>query len=103
MIGETDPLSQALTFALGPVMFGLLGRWLGGLLGVAMLGLVVGVLLGVVGGAATLYYRYQARMETLDGVKPWHRSRPDTDRTPTPRDDFSIFVPSDIAATEAAS
>ena len=45
---------------------------LGGILAdVPTLGLVVGIVLGVVGGAATLWSRFQARMETLDGAKSW--------------------------------
>lgn len=92
VIGETDPLSQALTFALGPVMFGLLGRWIGGMAGAPTFGLLVGIVLGVVGGAATLYYRFQARMDTLDSAKPWRGAV---------REDRALAVTRDTAESAA--
>lgn len=73
-VGETDPFAQAITFALGPVMFGLLGRFLDGRLGSQPAFLVIGIVLGFVGSSATLFYRYQARIAQLEADKPWNRT-----------------------------
>jgi hypothetical protein len=71
--GDSDAMSQAITFAIGPALFGVLGRMADAALGVTPLLTVLGVVLGFAGGAATLYYRYEARMQTLEADKPWRR------------------------------
>ncbi len=71
--GESDAFSQAMTFACGPVMFGLLGRWLDSVAGTSPWLLLAGIALGIFGSSATLYYRYQARMMQLDAPKPWNQ------------------------------
>lgn len=92
MNNESDALSQALTFATGPVIFGLLGRWLDTSTGTSPLFLLLGIALGVVGGSATLYYRYQARMAQLDANKPWlHSNAEDVVHTPRVADTYPTF------------
>jgi F0F1-type ATP synthase assembly protein I len=71
--GETDAFSQAMTFASGPVIFGLLGRLGDSLTGWSPVLVLVGIALGVFGSSATMYYRYQARMALLDAPKPWNQ------------------------------
>ena len=98
---ESDALSQALTFATGPVIFGLLGRWVDSRAGSGPLFLLIGIALGVAGGSATLYYRYQARMAELDANKPWlHSSDDDVVHTPCAADTLPTF-PSTGAPFEA--
>ncbi len=71
--GETDAFSQAMTFASGPVMFGLLGRYGDSVTGWSPTLFLAGIALGIFGSSATLYYRYQARMAVLDAPKPWNQ------------------------------
>ena len=71
--GETDAFSQAMTFASGPVIFGLLGRLGDSVTGWSPVLVLVGIAVGVFGSSATMYYRYQARMAVLDAPKPWNQ------------------------------
>ncbi len=71
--GDADAFGQAVTFASGPTLFGLLGSLVDAKLDAAPLFTVMGIIVGCAGGAATLWYRYQARMETLEADKPWRR------------------------------
>jgi F0F1-type ATP synthase assembly protein I len=96
--GETDAFSQAMTFASGPVIFGLLGRFADSALGWSPVLLLVGIALGIFGSSATLYYRYQARMAHLDAPKPWNHvthdnaasaSRYDIEDTPLDTSSYS--------------
>lgn len=102
---ESDALSQALTFATGPIIFGLIGRWVDSAAGTGPLFLLVGIALGVVGGSATLYYRYQARMAELDANKPWlHSSTEDVVHTPRVADTYPTFpTAADLSAADASS
>ena len=71
--GETDAFSQAMTFASGPVIFGLLGRFGDSVTGWSPILVLVGIAVGVLGSSATMYYRYQARMALMDAPKPWNQ------------------------------
>ncbi len=73
VVGDTDAFTQAITFAVGPVLFGVLGRLADAQFGTAPLFVLVGILAGFGGGAATLYYRYQARMREHEDNKPWRK------------------------------
>lgn len=71
--GDADPMGQAFTFAIGPALFGVIGRFVDTALATSPLFVVIGIVLGCVGSGATLWYRYQARMATLEADKPWRR------------------------------
>lgn len=71
--GDSDAFGQAVTFAIGPVLFGVLGQLADRALGTGPLLVILGILLGCAGGAATLWYRYQARIAELEADKPWRR------------------------------
>ena len=73
-VGETDAFAQAVTFCLGPVMFGLIGRFLDDRLGTHPALLVIGIVLGFVGSSLTLYYRYEARIAQLEGEQSWRQA-----------------------------
>ena len=66
-------MGQAFTFAAGPALFGVIGRFVDVALGTGPLFVVLGVVLGCIGGGATLWFRYQARMATLEADKPWRK------------------------------
>ena len=102
--GETDAFSQAMTFASGPIIFGLLGRWLDSVVGWSPILLLVGIALGIFGSSATLYYRYQARMQQLDAPKPWNQPTHASDATAAlydiqeaPIDTSSYSQPSNVS------
>jgi F0F1-type ATP synthase assembly protein I len=71
--GDADPMGQAFTFAIGPALFGVTGRFVDTALATSPLFVVIGIVVGCLGSGATLWYRYQARMETLEADKPWRR------------------------------
>jgi hypothetical protein len=68
-----DGLTQAITFVVAPLLFGLLGAWIDSALGtgpVFAVGLAVFALAGV---AVSTYYRYLDTSAKLDEGKPWTR------------------------------
>lgn len=68
-----DALSQALTFALAPVLFGALGWWLDGLLGTKPVLMVLFGVLGVFAVGVWAWSTYQTRSARHDEGKPWTR------------------------------
>lgn len=68
-----DGFTQAVEFASGPVLLGLLGWFLDSRLGTAPLFLVGLACFGVVGAFVTFYFRYQAISAREDEGKPWTR------------------------------
>jgi len=74
--GYGDPLTQALTLVVAPVLFGLLGAFIDSLLDTGPVFLLVLGLLGVFGACLTAYYEYEARIARHDEGKPWARRKP---------------------------
>ncbi len=81
--GYTDALTTSLTFVLGPVLFGLLGRVLDGIFGTGRVFTVLLAIVGLIAVATTIYYRYQAASAAEDAGKPWEK-RPDAETESAP-------------------
>lgn len=71
--GYNDALSTALTFVLGPIIFGAFGALLDRALGTEPVLMIAFGILGVVAVGVTIYYRYQAASAAEDAGKPWAR------------------------------
>ncbi len=71
--GYNDALSTALTFVIGPVVFGAFGWVIDRILGTQPVFMIGFGVLGVIAVATTIYYRYQAASAAEDAGKPWAR------------------------------
>lgn len=68
-----DGLSQAISFAAGPILFGLVGWLIDRANDTGYLFLVIFAIFGLIGTCASFYYRYQAQIARQDEGKPWTR------------------------------
>ncbi len=71
--GYNDSLGQALTFVLGPVLFGAFGWWLDGLIGTKPVFMILFGLVGAVAVGVWAWATYQTRSARHDEGKPWTR------------------------------
>lgn len=68
-----DGLSQAIEFAAGPIILGLIGWLVDRANGTSPLFLVTFAVFGLVGTCVSFFYRYQAETARQDEGKPWTR------------------------------
>ena len=68
-----DGLSQAISFAAGPVILGFIGWLIDRANDTGYLFLVIFACFGLVGTCVSFFYRYQAQTARQDEGKPWTR------------------------------
>ena len=68
-----DALSQAFSFAAGPVVFGVIGWLIDRTNDTGSLFLVIFAIFGLIGTCVSFFFRYQAETARQDEGKPWTR------------------------------